>query len=151
MAIDAIPTRPLPDWEPILTSPEKISSYIDEQSTGFVDREFIEEYLWGCGARLRLVPIAEIKEGHPDQNVRSKKKEARYAKLALATMPPIVINMGVVEDGNHRFREAVRRGVEAIWCYEVLEIEQFHEASAAAPSPTVIATATATTTAGPSF
>jgi hypothetical protein len=120
----SISSQPDPAWEPILSSPRAISQYIADNSSEAVCREQIEEYMFDAGARLRLIPLSELREGNPDGNAPSAKKAARYAKLPLESMPPLVVMDGVVEDGNHRFRDALRRGAQAVWCYEVLGLDE---------------------------
>lgn len=104
-----------------LHSAREIAEYIDSTSPGFVDVVFVEENFRGSGASLRKVPIAEIEEGNPDGNVRSRSKERRYERMSPATMPPLVVDGGKVMDGNHRLRVARSKGLTHLWCYVVDE------------------------------
>jgi hypothetical protein len=86
-----------------------------------VDEEFMEECFRGTHAVLREIPVAELREGDSDHNIPSKAKEKRYRKLPLSTMPPLVVEDGEIQDGNHRFRVAVAGGAQAVWCYDVID------------------------------
>jgi hypothetical protein len=108
-------------WPKTLVNEREISEFIFDISVDFVDEEFINEYYSGAAAILRLIPISELKEGPSDGNRPSKKKESTYNMLPLETMPPLVCQNGVVEDGNHRLRSARSRGATHVWCYEVID------------------------------
>jgi hypothetical protein len=109
------------NFAPRLNDEREIAIYIEDWASDYVDTDMIEERFFGCHAVLKLVPIDEIKEGNPDTNIRSKAKEKRYSKLDPATIPPLVIEDGEVQDGNHRFRVAKAQGAKALWCYVVEE------------------------------
>lgn len=98
-----------------------IAAYIEEVSSGYVDTEFVEEHYFGCEAVLEKLPIGELSEGPAEGNVPSASKEKKYANMPALTAPPLVVENGVVADGNHRFRAAVRRGDTHVWCYVVNE------------------------------
>lgn len=98
-----------------------IAAYIEEVSSGYVDTEFVEEHYFGCEAVLEKLPIGQLREGPADGNVASASKEKKYAGMPALTAPPLVVENGVVADGNHRFRAAVRRGDTHVWCYVVNE------------------------------
>ena len=103
----------------VLRDEREIAEYISSIASDYVNEEMIEEYFHGCSAVLKLVPIADIVEGNPDANVRSARKERKYAKMDPATIPPLVIEDGEVKDGNHRLRVAQAAGATALWCYVV--------------------------------
>jgi hypothetical protein len=102
-----------------LANAQAIAEYIASVSSSYVDEEFIEEYFWGTHAILRELPIDSIKEGPADGNARSEAKERRYLKKNPETMPPLVVENGEIEDGNHRYRVSVAQGKKTIWCYVV--------------------------------
>jgi len=110
-------------WPKILRSAKEISDYISSQSSNYVDKEVIEEYFSGCQAVLEELPLESIREGNPEANIRDKRKERKYTKLDIATMPPIVVENGIIQDGNHRFRVAKAKGLNKILCYVVKEEE----------------------------
>jgi len=86
-----------------------------------LNEDFIEEYYNGMAAVLREVSINSMREGDPGANIPSKAKERRYKKMDLATMPPIVVQNGQIEDGNYPYRVAKQLGAKAIWCYVVVD------------------------------
>jgi hypothetical protein len=59
--------------------------------------------------------------GDKDHNIESTKKTKRYAKMSADTQPPILIEGGVVVDGNHRLRAALARGDKTIDAYDIVE------------------------------
>lgn len=114
-------------WLSVLSDEQAIAQYIDENSSAHVSAEEIEEYFSGCGAILKLVPISELTEGNPDGNVASARKQKKYDKLPLETMPPIVVENGEVMDGNHRYRSAMKAGAQSMWCYVVVDSAELEQ------------------------
>lgn len=113
----------VPSWPPVLKDRYAIADYIETVASAYVDNEYISEHFRGCRAVLRMVPLAQIREGDEDHNIPSKAKERRYAKMDIATMPPIVIEDGEIQDGHHRYRVAKAKGLTEMLCYVVEEIE----------------------------
>lgn len=109
------------DFPAELATAQDIAEYIEEMSSDYVDVEMIAEHYFGCRAVLKRVPLHELSEGPPDANVRDLRKEARYAKME-GTIPPIVVEDGVVMDGNHRYRVALAKGLPELLCYVIEEI-----------------------------
>jgi hypothetical protein len=111
---------------PVLGGAREIVDFIASLAVEPVDRENLEDLFRGARATLRLVPIGELVPGHPDLNRRSKAKEARYLRLDLGTMPPLLVEAqegGLeIEDGHHRHRVCLAKGVGKVWCY-VVEFE----------------------------
>lgn len=112
---------PSQQWEPVLKDGWAIAAYIASLSSDDVDEEYIFEHYRGCRAVLRMVPVAKLTAGDADHNIPSKAKARRYAKLALDTMPPLVVEDGQIMDGNHRFRDAIKKGATDVPCYVVEE------------------------------
>jgi hypothetical protein len=79
-----------------------IAEYIAALSTNAVDEEMIEDLFRGCSAVLKLLLLDSLCEGRADGNIRSYAKKRRYAKKPVRTMPPIVVDEGDIQDGNHR-------------------------------------------------
>lgn len=96
-----------------------IADYIDGLSKGFVDTELIEEMYHGCSATLKDISASKLKEGPKDANIPSAAKEARYAKMKPSTMPPLMVDEGVIVDGNHRFRAGLSKGMTIFPCYVI--------------------------------
>ena len=111
----------LPTYPAVLRDEHEIAEYIVIHSSSHVDEEFVEEYYKNSHAKLRLIPAAELEEGEADHNIPSKAKHRRYMKMSSETIPPLVVSDGKIEDGNHRFRVGLEQGLQAFWCYEVLE------------------------------
>ncbi|HMC44057.1 MAG TPA: hypothetical protein VKJ77_01895 [Caballeronia sp.] len=114
-------------WPAFLENGEKIAAYIAEVSSDYVDAKFVVEYYTGAGAVLRFVPISQLQEGPADSNLSSAEKARKYEALPLETMPPLVCEGGVVDDGNHRLRCARAKGATHLWCYDVLDEEAVQE------------------------
>lgn len=106
-------------FPPVLKDCYAIADYIEELATSPVDNEFMVEYFRGTKAVLRLVPVTDLTQGDPSTNIPSKAKAKRYAKMDVATMPPLVVDEGKVVDGNHRFRDGLTKGLSAFWCYVI--------------------------------
>lgn len=98
---------------------QEIADFVETYSTYPVDNEFIYEMYSGSHAELKLVPVAELTEGGRDHNQQSPKNEAKYEKMNLKTMPPLLVENGEVKDGNHRLRASQKRGLTHMWCYVV--------------------------------
>ncbi len=105
-------------WPKVLRDNREIASYVSDLDPR-VDEEMIEEHYFGCHAVLQLVSIDSIKEGPADSNIRSASKEKKFAKMDLAKQPPILVEDGVVRDGNHRYRVAKAAGATDILAYVI--------------------------------
>lgn len=105
-------------WAARLENNREIADYITRMSPQEVDSERIEDNYIGAKATLKRLPIGKVKEGDRAGNQRSAAKEKAYAKKK-TTMPPIVVENGVVVDGNHRLRVARARGDKDILAYDI--------------------------------
>lgn len=112
-----------PVWLPVLHNPRALSAYMATLATDDFDAEYVEELFHNTHAKLAWVDIAELKQGPQDNNARSATKARSYAKLSSATRPPIVVDDGIVRDGNHRFRDAIKKGETQILAYVVADGE----------------------------
>jgi hypothetical protein len=110
---------PSGEYPKFLNNGDAIAEYISSMATSYVDEDFMKEFFAGSHAVLQQVPLASIREGHPDLNVPDSRKEESYKKKTLTTMPPIVVTDGVIVDGHHRYRVARDAGALNIWCYVV--------------------------------
>ena len=108
------------NWPHVLNDSKEIASHVESTSPEDVDSEYIDEFFHGAGAVLRLIPTTDINEGAPDHNRPCETKQSAYSAMPAATRPPIVIEDGVVVDGNHRLRDAISKGETHIWCYLVM-------------------------------
>jgi hypothetical protein len=118
------------DYASTLPDGRAIAQYIASIASGYVDEEMMEEYYRGAKAILSEVPIASLQEGPEAGNIPSKSKLRRYQKMRLETMPPLVVQDGAIEDGNHRYRAAKASGAETVWCYVVVDEEDPEEKTA---------------------
>jgi hypothetical protein len=107
------------EWPQSLADSREIADYVQNHSTYDVDYELIDEIYRGMHAVLRKVPLLQIDPGHADSNISDPAKTKRYMKMDPATMPPILIEDGVVVDGHHRYRVAKKLGLTEIWCYVI--------------------------------
>ena len=117
------------NWPKVLRDNREIASYVSELDPR-VDEEMIEEHYFGCHAVLKLIPIESVKEGPPDSNIRSASKEKKFAKMDLAKQPPILVEDGMVRDGNHRYRVAKAAGATDILAYVISYDEPITEGAA---------------------
>lgn len=109
-------------YAPVLDTAWDIADYIEGLSSDYVDAEVIAEHFHGCRAVLKRLPTHELQEGPADSNIRDRAREKSYQNLD-TTIPPLVVEDGVVMDGNHRLRVALAKGLPEILCYVVEEIE----------------------------
>jgi hypothetical protein len=108
-------------WPAVLRNGYEIAQYIESVSSEYVDEEQIEEVFHRCHAVLQRVPIGQLVPGPADNNIPNKRREAKFAKMPAETMPPLVIWNNQIQDGNHRYRVALRRGDPEVLCYVVVE------------------------------
>jgi len=122
-AAPPIPPRPVDSagvpYPDRLNDERAIAAYIATLSPRYVDEQFVEEAFWGGCAVLRLLPVTDVREGHADGNIRSVEKERRYRRLPAETLPPILVEDGETQDGNHRLRLQRDRGQTHVWVYDV--------------------------------
>lgn len=118
-AEDTVPPKPVGFSETL--DAQGLADYIEAHASYEVDPEFVYEMFRGAHGVLKLMPIADLREGNRNNNERSKKNEDKYLKQSLKTQPPVVVEKGEVLDGNHRFRANKRRGLTHMWCYDVVE------------------------------
>jgi hypothetical protein len=117
-AEDKTPPKP-PGFAERLNNGDEIADYIESWAGYPVDNEFVSERFRDCHAELRLLPIAEIKPGWQGANVRNPANERKYQRMSVKTIPPIIVEDGVIVDGHHRFRAAQKRGLTHLWAYVV--------------------------------
>ena len=107
-------------YKPILNNSDEITDFIIEFACSPIDEELIREYFRGCIAILKSIDISYLQEGDESQNIRCIKKEMRYERLPIETMPPLIVENGIVTDGNHRLRVARKNGVKKIAVYDIV-------------------------------
>jgi len=110
-------------FKPVLENEDEITDFIIEFAEDPIDEELIREYFCGCKAILKTTSIQSLIEGDENHNIRNLRKEKRYGKLPVETMPPLIVEDGVVSDGNHRLRVAKKHGIKEIIIYDIVEIQ----------------------------
>lgn len=126
-AEDSTPPKPVEQIKggsqpfPETLDAQGIADYIETYATYPVDNEMVFEKFQGSHAVLKLMPIAELREGGREHNQQSESNEAKYLKQSLKTQPPAVVENGEVLDGNHRLRVNKSKGLTHMWCYVVIE------------------------------
>lgn len=106
-------------WSRTLKDGQQIAEYMESMSAEGVDRQQIEDRFVSSRARLQLVPTHSFTTTITPLDARSVAPLPRFAKLLPATRPPILIENGVVVDGNHRVRDARYRAEKYLWAYVV--------------------------------
>lgn len=107
-------------FKPILNDAEEIVNFIRDFADDSIDFELVKEYFRDCSGILKTVSISNLEEGNKNNNIRAPKKERVYETLPIETMPPLIVEGGIVLDGNHRLRAAKKRGLKQILIYEIV-------------------------------
>jgi hypothetical protein len=107
-------------WPLELPNSRTIAAYIESTSASYVDTEMIEELYHGSKAVLRELPVAKLKFGNAEGNIKIAKKQAKYDRMNVASQPPIVVDGDKVVDGNHRLRSAKKADLQTIKAYVIL-------------------------------
>ena len=103
----------------MLSTANDIADYIETTSVEDVFTELIIETFKGCRGILKTVPIDDICAGDPDYNIPNDVKQALYDGLDPRTMPPIILQDGIIMDGNHRYRTAIKLGITHMRAYVI--------------------------------
>lgn len=108
-------------WPGHLKDPQVIAGYISEQSSYELCEEQIEEQFHGCRARLAWIEISMLTLGHDDHNLREEVRQAKADSLPVATMPPLLVEDNLLQDGYHLLRRLLADGATHYWAYVVEE------------------------------
>lgn len=108
-------------WPERLKGPECIATYVSELSSYEVCEEQIEEQFHGCHARLAWVELSTLTLGDDDHNVREEDRQAAVDSLPVTTMPPLLVENNLLQDGYHRLRKLLADGVTHHWVYVIEE------------------------------
>lgn len=108
------------DAYPARLSPEELVDYaIDsahaDEEPDYATREFLEELFDEAEGILARVPLKGLKM---NGGVAVAHRAEEYSKLSTSA-PPIIVDGNKVLDGNHRVREARRRGETHIMAYRL--------------------------------
>lgn len=141
----ALAAKKSPSRRLALNTTRDVVSYALETATDDISIEMVEEMFSGTKFVLTLVPASEvcINPAAQDAHQRSQRKEASYACMDPATMPPLLLGeLGEVEDGHHRLRVSLAAGREMIPSYlmvdesfDLSDLAAAHQAAVSTPSP----------------
>lgn len=109
-----------PQWPEELEDNYAIADYIESVSPSYIDHELCAENFRDCRAELKYLPITAISDKNAAHHERIPERELEYARMNPETMPPLLIDNGVIEDGHHRFRVAKELGLTHLWCYVIV-------------------------------
>lgn len=122
-------------WPEFLESSAAIAEYVADLSPYEISQEQIEEQYFGLRGRLTWIELGTLLLRSSDHNIPSKSRQKAVDSLPIVTMPPLLVDDSVLEDGYHRFRKLMKDGVTHHWAYIVEEApEQTPEQT---PEPTV--------------
>ena len=123
------------DWKTTLDNNIEIAQYIEAVSPTAVDVENLEDIYRGKCAVLRYVPIESISPNPASDNHEEvPERMDDYRSLDPVTMPPLLTELGLIEDGHHRYRIALEKGLTYIWCYQLIDDEWSDEDLLAEPT-----------------
>lgn len=108
-------------WPESLASAQAIAEYVAALSPYEVCEEQIEEQYFGCHARLTWLDLSTVTLESGDHNLPCESRQKSVDGLPVATMPPILIDQSVLQDGYHRFRKLMGEGVTHHWVYVIEE------------------------------
>lgn len=115
---DAAGAPPKPNFPEQLDG-RQIADHIINHAGSTVDEELVHDNYIGAKAHLKSVPIDSLTPGGVDHNIPNPSLEKKYSKMDPATMPPLVVEDGLVMDGNHRLRILQSKGYTHAWIYDV--------------------------------
>lgn len=118
-------------WPEFLENAEAIAEYVADLSPYDISLEQIEELYFGCRGRLAWVDLSTILLRDEDHNMPTKARQKKVDSLPVATMPPLLVDDSVLEDGYHRMRKLMKDGITHHWAYVV------EEAPEPTPAPTM--------------
>lgn len=107
-------------FKKILDSTDEITGFIIETSSDFVDEELIYEYFFGCKAVLKSVEVSELRMEDQNHHLRSRRKEKEYEQLPINTIPPLIVENGIVVEGYHRLRIIIKKKISTVKVYEII-------------------------------
>ena len=102
-----------------LSDPTAIAEYVAELSPYEVSEEQIEEMFRGCVASLRWRPLGSLILENEDYHLSDPERQRACDSGAPETMPPLLVEDNVLQDGYHRLRALRSRGATHYWAYEI--------------------------------
>ena len=96
-------------------SNEELIKFIMKTSSVDEDEDFLRDYFAGATATLREVEVSWLKR---QEGMELRDDPHVYASLSAETSPPIIVNGdGTIEDGQHRYEAAKKRGDQKLLAY----------------------------------
>jgi DNA-binding protein len=108
-------------WPEFLESSQAIAEYVSDLSPYEISQEQIEEQYFGLRGRLTWIELGTLVLRSEDHNLPSKSRQKAVDSLPLATMPPLLVDDSVLEDGYHRIRKLLKDGATHYWAYVIEE------------------------------
>lgn len=106
-------------WPDLLPDAQAIAEYISSQTPYEICEEQIEEQYFGSGAKLQWIALSSISLENQDNHEIDPSRQAKCDKRSVKTMPPFLVEDGVMQDGHHRIRTLLSKGVTHHWAYAV--------------------------------
>jgi len=97
----------------------EITDYIETYASSYIDKGLVEDYFFGCKAVLKeefITKLISEEANHQKHEIL----ENKYIEYPIETMPPLIVENGVILDGNHRFRVLKKLNIEKVKIYEVI-------------------------------
>jgi hypothetical protein len=101
-------------WPDRLKDPQAIARYVAELSPYEICEEQIEEQFHGCYARLDWIELSSLSKGCDDTNLKEEERQETIDSLPVATMPRLLVENCVLQNGYHRLRKLLADGVTRI-------------------------------------
>lgn len=116
-------------WPALLPDAQAIAEYISSQTPYEICEEQIEEQYFGSGARLQWIALSSISLEHQDNHEIDAERQTECDKRNVATMPPFLVEEGVMQDGHHRIRTLLAKNITHHWAYVVEEAPELEMAT----------------------
>lgn len=108
------------NWDRELKDEYEIARYMVSLNPD-VDEDWVTEYFRNSKGVLKEVDVSSLKQGPSDSNIPDHAKEKEYKKMPVNTMPPLIVEDGIVSDGNHRLRVLKELKVAKVWVYDIMD------------------------------
>lgn len=114
-------------WPEFLENSSAIAEYVADLSPYEISQEQIQEQYFGLRGRLTWIELSTLLLRSDDHNIPSKSRQKAVDSQPVMTMPPLLVDDSVLEDGYHRLRKLMKDGATHHLAYVIEE----------APEPTV--------------
>jgi hypothetical protein len=107
-------------FQSILKNSQEIVEYITSISDNSVDEDLIFEYFRDCKGILKQMNVKTLQLENPIMCIISEKKLAKYEKLPIKNMPPLIVENRIVLDGHHRFHILKKKKHFRVMGYDII-------------------------------